>query len=61
MSKVRMVKAKENLEAPEGQTWTAGEKYELTENEKDFVLACNEGNVAYVNKVKEDVLKGFKG
>lgn len=41
-------------------SWTKGLDYEVVEKRDYFILASNEGQVNYVNKVKSDVLINFK-
>lgn len=61
MSKVSYVKATYDMEEPVGgNKWTAGESYELIEDEEDFMLASDNGNICCVNKIKEPVLEGFE-
>lgn len=50
--------ANDNLEAYP-HTWTKGLDYELIEGDRYITLASNEGQIHYVNKVKDAVLMNF--
>lgn len=57
MYKYRVV-AKENLEA-KPHTWTKGFDYEVVEKSDYFILASNEGQINYMNTVKDTVMANF--
>lgn len=52
--------AKENMEAKPVHTWTKGLDYEVVEKQNFFLLASNEGQLAYINSTKEEVLSSFR-
>lgn len=58
MSKNTVI-AKENLYA-HPYTWTKGLDYEMVQKENYFTLASNEGQVNYVDKVKDQVMENFE-
>lgn len=60
MEKYKVV-AKENLHI-EGDfhTWTKGLEYEVVQAEDHIKLASDQGQVNYVNEVKEQVLENFE-
>lgn len=56
---MKRVIAKDNLYASP-HSWTKGLDYEIIEKSNYFTLASNEGQVNYVNTIKEDVLENFE-
>jgi len=53
------IEALEDLEATHN-TWDKGGIYEVTETDTKFQLTSNEAQVAYMIKLKEDIMKNFK-
>lgn len=56
---VYRVVAKDNLEAYP-HTWKKGLDYEVVEKDDYFTLASQQGQVNYLNTVREDVLANFE-
>lgn len=54
-----IVIAKENLESYP-HTWTKDLDYELVQKDGYFTLVSNEGQLNYVNKVKEEVMENYE-
>lgn len=44
----------------EHNTWTKGLDYEVVENETKFQLTSNEAQVAYLARLKADIMVNFK-
>ncbi|MEI2465143.1 hypothetical protein [Niallia taxi] len=51
--------AKDDLETFP-HTWTKGLDYEIVQKEHSFTLASNEGQLNFVNKVKDAVMENFE-
>jgi len=53
------VVAKEDMIAS-SHTWTEGLDYEVVEKDDYFILASNEGQLNYMNTVKDAVMNNFE-
>jgi hypothetical protein len=58
MNKYKVL-ALDDLEA-EFNSWTKGLDYEVIETETKFQITSNEGQVAYVSSLKEDIMINFE-